>query len=160
MDAGLLDKAVGYIEANDTHWSRDLTAEIRALAASEPHSEIIGPVKDRGGTNSLVLRHGYIVAEWGDTKRVDMSFSLSKSYLSTVAGLALDQGLIRNVHDPVRDYVDDGGFDPPHNYGITWDHLLQQTSEWTGTLWGKPHHADRPDPNRKLREPGRAWVYN
>jgi hypothetical protein len=54
----------------------------------------------------------------------DMTFSASKSYLATVAGLALDRGLIRSVDDPVKNYVDDGTFDSPHNSKITWRHLL------------------------------------
>jgi CubicO group peptidase (beta-lactamase class C family) len=45
------------------------------------------------------------VAEWGDIERVDMTFSVTKSYLSTVAGLAIDKGLINNVDDRVSDYI-------------------------------------------------------
>src|SRR5437588_283408 len=59
------------------------------------------------------------------------------------AGLAFDRGLIRDLHEPVRRTVEDGGFDPPHNDAITWHHLLQQTSEWEGELWGKPDLVDR-----------------
>ena len=36
----------------------------------------------------MILKDGYVVAKWGDTKRVDMTFSVTKSYLSTVAGLS------------------------------------------------------------------------
>src|SRR3712207_9230350 len=71
-----------------------------------------------------------------------MTFSVSKSYLATLAGLAVDRGLIRDLDDPVREYVDDGGFDGPHNSRITWRHLLQLTSEWQGTLWCKPDSVD------------------
>ena len=63
-----------------------------------------------------------------------MTFSITKSFLSTVAGLAWDRGLIRDVQDRVKDYVDDGGFDSPHNAQITWDHFLRQTNEWEGTF--------------------------
>ena len=87
-----------------------------------------------------------------------MTFSISKSYLSTIAGLALDCGLIRDVHQPVRDYVNDGGFDSPHNAQITWHHLLQQTSEWEGTLWDKPHYADSQ--GGQGQAPGSVFAYN
>ena len=42
-----------------------------------------------------------------------------------------------------------------HNATITWDHLLRQTSDWQGTLWGKPDWADRPEGERpgRLAEP-------
>ena len=58
-------------------------------------------------------------------------------------------------------------FEAPHNQTIKWDHLLRQTSDWQGTLWGKPDWADRPEgatsadwPNRKLWEPGTHYKYN
>jgi CubicO group peptidase (beta-lactamase class C family) len=134
---------------------------------------VLGPVRPRGGPNGLVLRGGYVAAEWGDTGRADMTFSVAKSYLSLLAGLAVDRGLIRSIDDPVRDYVRDGGFDSPQNRDITWRHLLQQTSEWQGTLWGKPDsidhnrdvgkselgRAEKGQP-RPLRPPGTLWEYN
>ena len=66
----------------------------------------------------MIIRNGYIVAEWGDTRRVDMTFSVTKSYLSTTFGLALDQGLLKDVHDKVQLYVTDGKFDSAHNAKI------------------------------------------
>jgi CubicO group peptidase (beta-lactamase class C family) len=57
-------------------------------------------------------------------------------------------------------------FDTPHNRTITWDALLRQTSDWEGTLWGKPDWADRPDAdatkwlNRKRNQPGAVYEYN
>jgi CubicO group peptidase (beta-lactamase class C family) len=60
-------------------------------------------------------------------------------------------------------------FEGEHNGKITWDHLLRQTSDWSGTLWGKPDWADRPpkgqtDPRewekRAMVEPGSAFEYN
>jgi CubicO group peptidase (beta-lactamase class C family) len=116
----------------------------------------------------MVIKNGYIVAEWGDTKRVDMTFSVSKSYLSTTAGLALDAGLIKDVHDKAGDYVRDGTFASKHNSKITWHHLLNQSSDWYGTLWDKPDWADRPAKGktpeelkrRELKEPGTSFKYN
>ena len=48
------------------------------------------------------------MAEFGDTLRVDPAYSV-KSYLSTLLGLAIDRGLVRNVTDPVGSYIKDGG---------------------------------------------------
>ena len=173
LDPAALDDAVAYAISHETPWATDLAAVIREQHQDEgPFAETIGPIKDRGGPNGLVLRHGYVVAEWGDTDRVDMTFSASKSYVATTAGLALDRGLIRDLDDPVREYVDDGGFDSLHNAAITWRHLLQQTSEWEGTLWGKPDRVDRnravqgdaigavKGAFRPLQPPGSFWEYN
>ena len=65
-----------------------------------------------------------------------MDFSVTKSYLSTVAGLALDARLIDSVNDKVNEYVWDETFEGEHNSKITWDHLLTQTSDWYGQLFG------------------------
>jgi CubicO group peptidase (beta-lactamase class C family) len=57
-------------------------------------------------------------------------------------------------------------FNTPHNRQITWRHLLRQTSDWEGTLWGKPDWADRPsrDPaewrTRERPAPGTLYEYN
>jgi len=57
-------------------------------------------------------------------------------------------------------------FTSEHNAKITWDHLLRQSSEWQGTLWGKPDWADRPQgeveawKNHPRPEPGAKFTYN
>jgi CubicO group peptidase (beta-lactamase class C family) len=161
MDSARLAEAVAFARAHEIPWLTDMRAQVARNVAREPYPEILGPVKDRGVQSGIIVRHGYIVAEWGDTGRVDMTFSVAKSYLATTAGLALDRGLIRDVHDRVRDYVDDGGFDGPHNGLITWHQLLNQTSEWEGTLWDKPDVADRRQGrDRMLNAPGTFWEYN
>ena len=78
-----------------------------------------------------------------------MTFSISKSYLAILAGLALADGLIADLDDPVGRTVLEPWFASPHNATITWAHLLQLTSEWNGTLWGKPDSADH---NRVVRD--------
>ena len=132
-----LDKAVAYALANESDIPVDLSQAVGGLASDFPDRELVGPFKERGGPNGLLVRNGYIVAEWGDTERVDMTFSATKSYLSLTAGLAWDKGLIPDLDEPVGLLVRDGGFDSEHNQKITWRHLLQQTSEWQGTLFGK-----------------------
>lgn len=79
-------------------------------------------------------------------------------------------GQIRNVSDPVARYMPKGVdlFNSPHNATITWEHLLRQTSDWSGTLWGKPDWADRPPRNqpsaqweqRERHTPGTFFKYN
>jgi CubicO group peptidase (beta-lactamase class C family) len=168
FDAAALEAAIAFAVASENPNTRDLSVDIATTFSREPHNAIIGPTKPRGAMSGLVVHRGYIVAEWGDTSRVDMTFSVTKSFLSTVVGLAWQRGLIRDVTDRVGPYVPDTGlFDAPHNQPITWDHLLRQTSDWQGTLWGKPDWADRPEgerpsdyPNRKLSAPGTRYKYN
>src|SRR5216684_3120775 len=146
-------------------------ASTRPPSEPPPWNEIIGEVAPRGAPNGLVLHRGLIVAEWGDTARVDMTFSVAKSYLSLLAGIAHQRGLLPDLDEPVGKRVEDGGFAPPHNSQITWHHFLQQTSEWEGELWGKPDIIDRnrdlmlegrgrKGEARKLQPPGSFWEYN
>jgi CubicO group peptidase (beta-lactamase class C family) len=168
MDAARLDEAVQFAVANENPATKDLAVDLATtFGAREPFDTPIGPMRPRGAANGLVVRGGFIVAEWGDTSRVDMTFSVAKSFLSTVVGLAWQKGLIRSVTDLARDYMPDPGYFEGHNATITWEHLLRQTSDWQGTLWGKPDWADRPEgatpadwPNRKLYEPGTRYKYN
>ena len=161
MDADKLAEAVRFAQAHEVKWLRDMRAQIERDVANEPYSQLLGDAKERGGPAGVIVRYGYIVAEWGDTDRVDMSFSVAKSYLSALAGLAVDRGLIMDINDPVWKYVTDGGFDSAHNTAITWHMLLNQTSEWEGVLWDKPDLADRRRGyGRKLQEPGTFWEYN
>ena len=199
MDAALLAQAVAFARESESGAPRDLELAHYTGFGREPFGFAVGPFRERGPQTGVVLRHGYIVAEWGEPARVDMTFSVTKSFLSTTVGLAVDRGLIRSVHDPVAsdmapvfpaegsadraaDAADRlagragagraaGGaplrlFDSEHNRAITWDHLLRQTSDWEGTLWGKPDWADRPSGEpatwltRERSAPGTAYEYN
>lgn len=192
LDPRAIADAVAFAQQNEARAPRDLELAHYQSFGREPFGDAIGPFKDRGDPAGLILRHGYIVAEWGDTHRVDLTFSVTKSFLSTVVGLAYDRGMIRDVHHTVREYMapvslaaPGGGpmstrlsadrfgegrpiepFESEHNRKITWDHLLRQTSDWEGTLWGKPDWADRPDRDparwldRPRAEPGTVYEYN
>jgi CubicO group peptidase (beta-lactamase class C family) len=134
--------------------------------------EIIGPVAERGGPSGIVLHRGERVAEWGGADRPDMTFSIAKSYLSVLAGLAVKDGLIANIDEPVCKSVDGPHFRSPHNAKITWRHMLQMNSEWRGEIFGKDDQVDHhrqgglgADNSRKgqLREvgaPGSYYEYN
>lgn len=163
-----LSQAIEFAESNEYSESRDLRQAILKGFQREPFHEILGPTKKRGGPAGLIIKNGYIIAQWGDIDRVDMTFSVTKSFLSTVAGLAVDKGLIENVNDSVSKYIWDGTFAGEHNNKVTWKHLLQQNSDWSGELWGGKDWADRPPSegnlddwkNRKLNEPGTVFEYN
>jgi CubicO group peptidase (beta-lactamase class C family) len=169
MSGALVREAVQLAIAADTPGPRDMALFLHNSFGKEPFNTIIGPIRDRGPASGLITRHGYVVAEWGDPKRADITNSVTKTFLTTVVGLAWQRGLIHDVNDYVRDYMPPHVdlFEAPHNQKIKWDHLLRQTSDWQGTLWGKPDWADRPQgdkseewPNRKLWEPGTHFKYN
>lgn len=168
MNAVLIDSAISFAIRNETKTEYDLRIANYKAYVNEPNYRIAGPMRERGKPAGIILKNGYLVAQWGDVKRVDMTFSVSKSFLSTVAGVAIDDHLIKNIDDPVSDYVWDGKFDGPHNSKITWRHLLTQSSDWSGCLFDVCDWADRPPrqgtidewKNRKLLEPGSTFEYN
>jgi len=168
MNKVLLDSAIKVAVKNENKVERDLRLAILKAYANEPGYRILGPVKPQGGPAGMVVKNGYIIAQWGDIKRVDMTFSATKSYLSTIAGLAVDDGKVRSVFDKVNEYVWDETFAGEHNAKITWDNLLDQTSDWSGQQFDIYDWADRPPrqggiddwKSRKLLEPGTIHEYN
>src|ERR1022692_2981789 len=188
FDSVKLSEAIRFAIASESKGPRSMELSHEMTFGKEPYGEGIGPFKDRGDPTGIIIRNGYIVAEWGEPARVDMTHSVTKSFLSTVIGLAVEQGLIRDVNDMVVDYVppievyDPNHINQPaeqlgqpqmlqpfssaHNRLLTWDVMLRQTSDWEGTLWGKPDWADRPSPDakewltRKRENPGAVFVYN
>ncbi|WP_036766474.1 serine hydrolase domain-containing protein [Parvularcula oceani] len=177
LDPEKLQAAIDFAVENETKFPPELAevADVRDLSltvpltwAREPFSSPIGPFEPRAASNGIILKDGYIVAEWGETDAVDMTFSISKTFLSHMAGLAFDRGMLDpdtamldTIDPPTEDFA------LPHNRPITWDQMLRQTSGWIGTLWGKPWWADRPqgeEPWSDLAagppEPGEHWEYN
>lgn len=163
-----LNAAIEFAKESEYSESKDLRQAILKGFEREPFHKIAGPTKKRGGPAGMVIKNGYVIASWGDIDRVDMTFSVTKSFLSTTALLALDQGLISEAQQPVSEYLWEGTFDGAHNSKITWEHLLNQSSDWSGELWGGYDWADRPPStgglddwkNRKLNEPGTVFEYN
>lgn len=169
VDAVKLQHAVDYAIASENPAPKDQAiVQATTFGAREPYDQIIGPMSVRGGANGLIIYRGRVIAQWGDTDRVDMTHSISKTFLTTVTGLALQDGLIHDVQDTVAAYLptDSELFSSEHNKQIRWDHLLRQTSDWQGSLWGKPDWADRPEgeakdwPDRPLYTPGTRYKYN
>jgi CubicO group peptidase (beta-lactamase class C family) len=187
LDSVKLAEAVAFAISKESRTPRDLEINHYNSFGREPLGDPIGPLPPRGGATGVILRKGYVVATWGDPAAEEITNSVTKSFLSTVVGLAVDDGKIRSVQDTVahamppilrarpngtgaaRDWPSNGQlltpFETPHNRRITWDDLLRQVSDWEGTLWGKPEWADRPAQNpaewtRARKDPGSAYEYN
>jgi len=162
MDSALLDQAVAYARTQAGTMPADFSTQV------ETFGRVLGPLpKTHGDTGGIIIRHGYIVAEWGDINRIDPVYSVAKSFLSTLAGIAVDRGMIKNVHDPMKSYAKDDGYASAHNAKVTWENHLQQTSEWEGSMWGKnsdfigvEEFGRGQRQPRAIKEPGTFWEYN
>ena len=178
--AGMTDlkEAIAYAKSAESEWPKSMTMPdgqfVMTYDSGEkaPDSEVLGPVTPRGGHSGIVYQGGKALAEWGDVGHADMTFSVAKSFLSLLAGLALGDGLIESLDDKVAPYALDDGFASEQNRDITWRHLLTQTSEWSGTLFGKEDRidhnrvvgvavADAPKGTRRaMKTPGSFYEYN
>jgi CubicO group peptidase (beta-lactamase class C family) len=172
MSRAALDTARDFALEQGATTPHDLALAHQRSFGREPFGEAVGPFRTRGEPAGVIIRNGYIVAEWGDVERVDVTFSVAKSFLSATVGLAWDRGVLPDLHEPVAqrmgpiqprnpecvaprepagDFPQVAGpffpFSGLHNGQITWDHLLRQTSDWGGMLWCKPDWADRPEQN-------------
>lgn len=173
-----LKAAVEFAVANESPWPRSFYyPDGRYVGIVEwnetgPWSDITGPVEARGAPAGIILKGGRVAAEWGDTSRADMTFSVAKSYLAILAGLAVADGLIANIDEPVGASVAGNHFESTRNAAITWRHLLHQSSEWQGEIWGKSDQVDhnrqlgpnadnsRKGHRRELKAPGSHYEYN
>ncbi|MBI3208180.1 MAG: serine hydrolase [Candidatus Solibacter usitatus] len=161
FDPKKLQAALAFAMNNESTWN---FARDQERTFGKP----LGPLPEsRAATNVMVIRDGYLVAEFGDTLRPDPVYSVAKSFVSTMAGLAFDRKMIKDLHEFVGKSMRDGGYDSPQNSGITWHHHLQQTSEWEGEMWGKKHDFVGHDAfgagerkQRALEKPGTHYEYN
>jgi CubicO group peptidase (beta-lactamase class C family) len=92
-------------------------------------------------TNALVvIRNDSLVYEeyWDEfnKKTISNSFSVAKSIVSTLIGIALQDGLIKSIDDPVSDYLTD--FNSDLQKKVTIRHLLTMSS---GSDWDESYES-------------------
>jgi len=178
MPESPIEHAIRYACEHEVPWPRDPQAEPDRWGVHHedppPWNRLRGPVHPRGPVSGVIRRHGHEIAAWGEPDRADLTFSVAKTFLALLAGVANARGLLPDAQEPVSARLPGIGFDDPHNRAITWAHLLEQTSEWQGTCLGMPDqvehyrrvtHDPKPPGGRKgqarpLSAPGTYWEYN
>ncbi|MGX9220499.1 serine hydrolase domain-containing protein [Massilia varians] len=161
IDAKALAAAVQFAQTRETTRAVDFSDQEATFG-----TRLGSMPTERARTNGLVIYKGYVVAEFGDTNFVDPTYSVAKSMLATVAGVAVRDGRIA-VDEPVGKRVLDGGYASSRNAQVTWKQHLQQETEWEGSLWGKnadfvgkdAFGAGERKP-RALQAPGSFYEYN
>ena len=169
--------AIRYAQDHEVPWPRDPAADPAKWGVHHddppPYNRLRGPVHPRGGVSGVIRVGGEEVAAWGEPERADLTFSVAKTYLALLAGVAHGRGLL-DPGETISSRLPGIGFDDPHNRAITWAHMLEQTSEWRGTCLGMPDqvehnrrvaHDPKPPQGRKgearpLQRPGSHWEYN
>lgn len=171
----MLQQAVRFAQEHESPWTREIGDDWGIHHQDPPPwNRLLGPVHARGPVSGTIVLDGERLISWGEPERADLTFSVAKTYLALLAGVAYDNGLLPNVDEPVGVRVPDIGFDRGRNAQVTWTHLLQQTSEWEGTCFGVPDQVDRyrvlqfqgaaaqgtKGDARPLQAPGSFWEYN
>ncbi len=175
MNEHALRRAVQFAVDHETTWSREIGAAWGIHHDDPPPwNRLLGPVHPRGPVSGTIVVEGETRVSWGEPQRADLTFSVAKTYLALLAGIAHDRGLMPDVNEPVGARVFGIGFDEGRNAQVTWAHLLQQTSEWEGECFGVPDQVDRyrvlsfqggaakgrKGDARPLQAPGTYWEYN
>lgn len=123
LDPAKLAEAVAYAQDHETPWPRDFSEQEKIFG------QLLGSIPTwRARTNGLVIFKGYVVAEFGETTAADPTYSAAKSMLATVAGIAVRDGLIADLDQPVGATVTDGGYASAQNAKVTWRMHLRQDS--------------------------------
>ena len=188
IDSNKIKEAISFAQNHENTLPKNQWLSQAMQFGKEPFSDPIGPMADRGPAAGIIIYKGYIIAEWGNPSSVEITHSVTKSMVSSVVGLAFDRGIIRSLDDKVFTYLPPievantealpvyqnpiakssfiYPFETEHNRKITWEHMLRQSSDWEGVLWGKPDWADRPSDKpaewttRPRFEPGTVYKYN
>ena len=168
------------------------TGERASRLPAGGEAELVAPDLDAdGGTTVLddLLRetdtHGFAVVHQdrlvyerylggSDRGTLETSFSVAKSFVSTLVGIAIEEGLIGGTDDPVTDYLPELAERDPRFERITLRHLLTMSSglrytesdfPWprsddTYTYYGVDLRQVALERSEVERPPGQEWHYN
>ena len=99
----------------------------------------------------IVLHNGNLLYEnyWNNNSATSkhIAFSVTKSFVSALVGIALDEGLIDNIEDPITKYLPD--FNGTGYEGVRIKDILQMSS-------GVDFNEDYADPKSDINRFGRA----
>jgi CubicO group peptidase (beta-lactamase class C family) len=135
-------------------------------------------LRETGTLGFVVLDDDLLVYEryfgGADRQTRQTSFSVAKSFLSTLIGIAIDEGLIGSVTDPVTEYLPELSERDPRFERITLRDLLTMSSgiryeeqslplPWgddVDTYYGTDLRDLGLSATQIVRPPGQEWLYN
>ncbi|WP_127571832.1 serine hydrolase domain-containing protein [Georgenia faecalis] len=191
LDRSAAARAIVWMEADTGDWRRfparavpagaEPLAFRRALLPDEELEGITGDpelmtlLEETGTTAFLVLRGEDVLVErylaGASASSTQTSFSVAKSWLSALVGIAVDRGEIGSIEDPVTAYVPELLERDARFEQITLRHLLTMSSGLRYDEAGMPWSDDTltyyaPDLRAValsadvVEPPGRRWHYN
>src|SRR5436309_3383659 len=108
-----------------------------------------------GGGSGCVIRHGYLIKEWGDREYLaDIKSCTKGSVGATLLGLAIDDGLVK-LDDLAQAHYPDIGQEPRENLAAGW--LGQITVRHLATMTAG---FDDGRPPKLVYRPGTRGIYS
>src|SRR5690349_13211298 len=77
FDSLKLQSAIRFAIQHEAKQPRNMEISQSLTFGKEPFGYGIGPFSDRGDPTGLIIHKGYIIAEWGEPARVDMTHSVT-----------------------------------------------------------------------------------
>lgn len=145
-----------------TEWERKTPSEVGF------DEEALQKLIPKVGTGGVIIRHGYLVASWGNIRTAVQTASMGKTFTGTCLGLAVDRGMVK-LDDPVwKTWTGEGELSHPHKYlnfghhrKVTWRHFANMMSGFPDIDLSRPdgEMGDRTY-NFAQRPPGDEYVYS
>ena len=197
-DSSLYARAIVWLDADTDDWQRfpsrpmEPSLEPLTFGTTEPPAGALETIwvtndsgrvetsldtflEDMGTTAFIVLQDDQILAEryFNESSHTatQTSFSVAKSFVSTLIGIAIDEGYIGSLDDPVTDYIPELAVRDDRMSDITIRNLVSMSSGLRYHEAGLPWTDDArtyysPDLRRTAlsaeveEAPGTTWLYN
>ncbi len=145
------------------------------VPSSEQPVGLDDALEESGTTAFIVLQNDRMLTEryYNDSYHDDTqtSFSTAKSFVSTLVGIAIDEGFIASLDDPVTDYIPELAQRDERMGDITLRHLVSMSSglryvergmPWTdgSRTYYSPDLRAAALSVEVVEPPGTTWVYN
>lgn len=165
-------------DASPLSEATEIAIDAVPVGAARMSAGFVDFLRDTGTHAFLVVHADRLVYEryfgGSDRQTLETSFSVAKSFLSTLVGIAIDEGLIGSIDDPVTQYLPELVDRDPRFERITIRHLLTMSSglryeeQELPLPWGDDVDTYYGTDLRDLaltkteieRPPGQSWLYN
>jgi CubicO group peptidase (beta-lactamase class C family) len=138
-----------HVEPETAGWSKDKLAKAEAWS------------RNLGSTAVMIVHHGAVVAEWGDTAAKTPLASVRKSLLSALIGNAVERGQINLSHTIGALGIDDNepSLTIEEKSATVRDLLTARSGVYHAALY-EARAAAAARPARSSHKPGAFWYYN
>lgn len=121
----------------------------------------VGYAKQEGSTSGMIVHNGLVVAEWGDVSRKSNLYSVRKSFMSALIGIAIARGQIQLDDTLAQLSIDDKepSLSPIEKQATLRMLLEARSGVYHPTVYETAAMVETR-PARYSHSPGTFWYYN